>query len=394
MTMTLTSAEMTAIAAARFTAIVQAPYLASALAAITFISQPGLGTVAVDDRLRVYIDPAVIEQWSRAELAGALLHEVHHVIRGHHQRQECSGASPDCWNIAADLEINDDLVRAGIELPAGGLHPSALGLPEHQLAEWYLTHLDDDLGSGGARCGSGAGGYKGDFELGDDSDTPGLTPTQLDRLRDVVARAVSAHAAGDAGGLERWAHARLRSTAPWPVVLRSAVQRSLPRGFGHRRHTWSRPRRHNPTAVLLPSLRGVPIHIAVIVDSSASMDQNHLDQAASDLAVLRKLPSVERVTVVSCDVTAIEVPVPRSGAPLALVGGGGTSLGAGLDLASELRPRPDLTVVITDGLTDWPAQPPAQLGPVMTLLPEGGPAGPDWMTSLHRPVRCGSQVTP
>ena len=42
-----------------------------------------------------------------------------------------------------------------------------------------------------------------------------------------------------------------------------------------------------------------------------------------------------------------------------LEGGGGTDMGAGLDAAAALRPRPDLIIVLTDGFTPWrPAPPP------------------------------------
>lgn len=388
---TPTPTEMADIAAARFTAMTRAPYLASALAAVTFIRQPELGTIAVDQRLRVYVDPAVLQRWTIAELAGALLHEVNHVIRCHHRRQACAGSPPTLWNVAADLEINDDLGRAGIELPNGALQPSSMGLPDHQLAEWYAARITDTLPNGEhPRCGSGAGGIVDDYELGDNADIPGVGPVQLDRLRDTVARAITA-CDGAPGGLERWAQARLRSTVPWPVLLSAAVRRALPRGVGHQRHSWSRPRRHNPTTAILPSLRGVPVHIAVVVDSSGSMDQDHLDQAVSDIAVLRTFPGVDRVTVVSCDTQAIEVAVPRAGAPIALVGGGGTSLGAGLDYIVNLRRRADLVVVITDGFTEWPRVPPSRLAPVVALIPEGGPAGPDWMTTVTRPL---SQTRP
>lgn len=388
-----TPTEIATISAARFAAIVRAPYLASALAAVTFVRHPHLDTVAIDERLRIYIDPSVLEQWSTSELAGALIHEVNHVVRCHHARQRVSGIDPALWNTAADLEINDDLVRAEIELPAGALLPGRFGLQDHELAEWYAEHLwDETTTTDRPSCGSGSGGLAGDFELDENPDLPGLSPAQLDRLRDAVARSIVAHGIGAPVGLERWAQARLRSNVPWPTVLREAIRRALPRGAGHHRHSWSRPRRHNPTAALLPSLRAVPIHIAVIIDSSGSMEQHHLDQAVSDVATLKRFPGIDRVTVISCDVEAIEVAVPQAGRLTALVGGGGTSLGVGLDHVTTLRQPADLVVVITDGLTDWPSHRPSRLAPVVALVPEGAPPGPDWMTTVTRPLRTSGTI--
>jgi predicted metal-dependent peptidase len=383
----LAPAELDAIAAARFTAIVHAPYLATVLTAMTFVRQPGLDTVAVDSRVRVYVDPVVLERWTTVELAGVLLHEANHVIRGHHHRQSTSGVSASLYNVASDLEINDDLLRAGIGLPAGSLQPSMFGLPEHKLAEWYASKLNDQVEhERHPRCGSGAGGVVGEFELGNDVAIPGLEPGTVDLIRDAVAREIASRTTGIPGGLERWAHARLRSKVPWPQILTAAVRRSLPRGVGHQRHTWSRPRRHNPTIAILPSLRDMPVHIAVVVDSSASMSPNHLDQAVSDIAVLRAIAGVGRLTIVSCDTAAVQISVPRVGATVALIGGGGTSLEAGLVHVADLRHRADLVVVITDGLTDWPTAAPLRLAHVVALIPDGGRPGPAWMTTVTRPL--------
>jgi hypothetical protein len=52
-------------------------------------------------------------------------------------------------------------------------------------------------------------------------------------------------------------------------------------------------------------------------------------------------------------------------------------MGAGLAAAAELRPRPDVIVVLTDGYTPWPARPPAGTRVVVGLLDPGGSV-PSW----------------
>ncbi|MGI8792201.1 MAG: DUF2201 family putative metallopeptidase, partial [Acidimicrobiales bacterium] len=47
-------------AAGRLWAAHQFPYLASALFAMTAVSSPGIGTVAVDGSWRLYVDPEVL----------------------------------------------------------------------------------------------------------------------------------------------------------------------------------------------------------------------------------------------------------------------------------------------------------------------------------------------
>jgi len=61
-----------------------------------------------------------------------------------------------------------------------------------------------------------------------------------------------------------------------------------------------------------------------------------------------------------------------------LVGGGGTDMGQGIDAARALKPRPNVVVLLTDGYTPWPAEPPMGIRVVVGLLREGGPPPPAW----------------
>ena len=45
------------------------------------------------------------------------------------------------WNLAADAEINDDLVAGDAVKPAAAVTPSALGLPDSLTAEEYWAAL-------------------------------------------------------------------------------------------------------------------------------------------------------------------------------------------------------------------------------------------------------------
>ena len=57
-------------------------------------------------------------------------------------------------------------------------------------------------------------------------------------------------------------------------------------------------------------------------------------------------------------------------------------MGAGIYAAAELRPRPSVVIVLTDGFTPWPEKPPSGIRVVIGLLAEGlrppGWAPPDW----------------
>lgn len=89
------------------------------------------GTLAVDKFYRLYWGPTSIT-WTQAEFTGALWHELHHLLRRHPERLEHLpkhapqgmhtpnvGGPKRTVNVAADLEVNDDLKAQGITLPAG-----------------------------------------------------------------------------------------------------------------------------------------------------------------------------------------------------------------------------------------------------------------------------------
>ena len=69
-------------------------------------------------------------------------------------------------------------------------------------------------------------------------------------------------------------------------------------------------------------------------------------------------------------------------------------MGKGIDAAERLKPRPEVLVVITDGYTPWPEQPPKQMKTVV-LLTDGRneyPADTD-LTGLIRELGGGSSET-
>jgi predicted metal-dependent peptidase len=137
--------------------------------------------------------------------------------------------------------------------------------------------------------------------------------------------------------------------------------------------------------VVLPSLRRPVPQVAVVCDTSASMTDGELSRVLGEVdGVLRAVgvgPTAVRVLAVDAAVhTAQRVTSARQ---VDLVGGGGTDMGAGIAAASELRPRPQVVVVLTDGETPWPAAPPRGLRVVVGLLGPRPPAPPAWARSVR-----------
>jgi predicted metal-dependent peptidase len=75
-----------------------------------------------------------------------------------------------------------------------------------------------------------------------------------------------------------------------------------------------------------------------------------------------------RLRVLSVDAAAHTVQRVATARSIRLVGGGGTDMTAGIEAATKLRPRPSVVVVLTDGLTPWPAEAPKGMHVVVGLI--------------------------
>lgn len=370
------------LARARLHALSDMPYLASALTAMAFYEVEGLGTVGIDDRLRTYVDPVTVMTWTVSQLAGALIHEANHFLRSHHARAPQGPWNAKRWNIAGDLEINDDIVGAGIELPTGALQPATFSLPDARTAEWYFDRLPEQDDEHFICCGSGATGVVMPWEIAEPS--TGVSVSRAASIVEAVAEAIRNSPAGSVpAGLSRWAEAS-RSEIPWTTVLRGVVRQAVTRAAGQTDYSWSTPNRRHRGKVILPRLRGSRVTVLCVVDTSGSMTKDDIDAALGEVDAICRNQSVERAFVASCDSSATFHGEFRSLISLELVGGGGTTLEIALELIDEQRLDPDVVIFLTDGYTSWSDEAPSQvrLARSIVVTPRGHPSGPPWTTTI------------
>ncbi|MGH3285347.1 MAG: vWA domain-containing protein [Streptosporangiaceae bacterium] len=386
----LAAARLWATAAGRF------PYLATGLFGAEVVAAPGSGTVSVDQSWRMRADPELTAGWTAAELGSVLVHHVCHLLRSHGERAQALGVVPDDarrWVQAADAEINDDLIPAGLDLPGRPVLPADLGVQDGLLAEQYFeasttdrSAKNKDLAAAGdwLDCGSGADGVP---RPGDGP--PARPDWQADLLRRQVAQDVIAHAkqAGNVpGGLLRWAEETLNPKVNWRKVLAAELRRAVAEVSGAVDYSYRRPSRRAAVAgnVVLPALRRPVPDVAVVCDTSGSMTEDLLAAALAEVeGLLRALGLARQVRVLACDYAAGPAQRVNSARQVQLVGGGGTDMGTGIAAAVALRPRPAVTVVLTDGYTPWPPVAPKGTRVVIGLLGPGAPAAPPWARSVR-----------
>jgi predicted metal-dependent peptidase len=375
------------LAAARLWAATKFPYLATGVFGATVIEDTGSGTISVDDSWRMHADPELAASWTPSELGSVLVHHVCHVLRTHGERAQAAGVGPEessNWLRAADAEINDDLVPAGLDLPGTPVMPSDLGAEDGHLAEEYFSAASTTARSEiWLECGSGADGQPSDCNC-----PSGLGGWQAELLRRQVAQDVIAHAkqAGTVpAGLLRWAQETLSPRVDWRRLLAAELRRAVSMVSGAVDYSYRRPSRRSSVAgsVVLPALRRPVPEVAVVCDTSGSMSDELLAMALAEVeGLLRSLGLARQLRVLACDSAVAPAQRVTSARQVSLVGGGGTDMGAGIHAAELLRPRPAVCVVLTDGYTPWPADPPKGMRVVVGLLGAGAPAAPSWARAV------------
>ncbi|GIJ73959.1 vWA domain-containing protein [Virgisporangium ochraceum] len=357
------------MAAARARAAEMLPYLATALFACTPVRSDDVPTMAVDDRWRVYWNPAWCAGLPVRELAGAWLHEVGHLLREHATRFAELGEPPELaimFNVAGDAAINADLDDAGVTLPPGGVHlghirGAARGMTAEQL--YRLLPRRPDVST--VDCGSGATPGRRPWEPDPstvDEAHRGIDADRADQVRRQVAAEI--RSAGQVpAGLARWADDLLDPHVDWRTELNSVVRRKAAEVAGTRDYTYARPARRTVPGVILPAMRQPrPPVVYAVVDTSGSMDRDRLTRCLSEIdGIVQRSGRIRGpVRVVSCDTVTGELRPVRSVAEVVLTGGGGTDLRPAISAVARSRPPADLVVVLTDGDTPWDPAPPRE----------------------------------
>jgi predicted metal-dependent peptidase len=371
------------LAAARLWAATKYPYLASALFAAETIIDDRVPGVAADRQWRIYLHPRVVDEWDANEIGREFVHHAGHLLRDHADRAMNAGIDEHTfadWVTAADCEVNDDLPHDDLALPQRPIQPRDIGCDDGRLAEEYFEAIrvlrrevscDRD-------CGSASHGQTRNYER----EAPGLGAQQRHLLRCGVACDVLEHGKQPGtvpAGLLRWAQQLVHGRIDWRRVLAAEIRRGINQAAGAVDYTYRRPSRrsHVMQGVVLPALRQPVPEVAVVCDTSGSMDDDLLATVLAEVDGLLRTVGVrgQSVRVLACDHAAHTAQRVRSASQVQLLGGGGTDMGAGITAATELRPRPSVIVVLTDGYTPWPASPPSFATVIVGLL--GGPHAPE-----------------
>ena len=331
------------LTAARTTLVLEQPFFGMLAWALPWEPSDHLATAGTNGS-RVLYSPAFVAGLSQAELVGLMVHELLHCANGHMWRRDQRDARR--WNVAADLAINPIIRDAGLMLPKDGLvtPPEMRG----QSAEWIYDRLPATR-TMAVDTGPSAGGCDVlDAPAGGDGSAGDAPATEADWALRVRQAATAAKAAGHLPlHCERWCETVLRPLVDWRSVLRQFVQ-----VLAREDYVWSRPNRRTvPTGLYLPSLHSEATGpIAVVVDTSGSIDGPILNQFASELRAIAEDAHPARIHVLYADAAVQGIEVFDDGDPITLTarGGGGTNFRPALDAIEAFEEPVGCIVYLTD----------------------------------------------
>jgi predicted metal-dependent peptidase len=285
-----------------------------------------------------------------------------------------------------------------LDAPVPHVTPEQYNLPDNLLAEEYYERLKDenntgdgnsDEGSSGHPSGSSSDGIEKLWELPvDDTEYPALSETEQEILRREVARAIEEHYKSKGSipaGLERFCErVQRKKEVPWHTLLRRTVKQVIYTSGSGDQFTYRRPnRRRQDSNFIFPSLVRIRPRVAVVIDTSGSMDSIELKKAVQEVdSLLQEIRS--EITVLSVDAEVHTIQRIRNANHIQLEGGGGTNMMVGIRTAATQKPKPNLIIVITDGYTNWDMQQPSNTPPVIAVLTnKRSETPPSWIYSIR-----------
>ena len=373
---------------ARSALIIGQPFYGALALGLELKENSSVETMATDGASLFYA-PSFVESLSEAELIGVLAHEVSHCAYLHHTRRGSRELA--LWNEAADYAINRDLIAAGFVLPSDALLDSEF---DGANAESIYTTLhgrrsqqqqtpsepqdgqQDESGAGVPQDGQDGAGEPQDGQGAPSQAMPdpgrcggivdaapdGASMAEAQADMESRVRQAIAVAAGQGQGEVPASLARMLGelNAPrvdWREALAQFIDNSTTRVTDWNR----RNKRFLGSRFVLPATQADSVaRVAVLVDTSSSIDESVLTAFASEVQAMLNSGRVESVHVVYCD-NALQGTIDYElGDTVTLEprGGGGTSFVPAFEHVAEHASDVAAVIYLTDlDCSRWGVEP-------------------------------------
>jgi hypothetical protein len=293
------------------------------------------------------------------------------------------------------MAINDDLEDERLPLPTPYVSPKSvakelnLDIKDNRSEEEYywlikekieenkvILCLDSDCpqkkkggGSGSGpkhihikNCGSGAHGIKAEWEIEGigSGESRGLTEAEIRSIQRQVAHDIQQHVKNRGtvpGQWQRWAEDIIGCKVRWETELRVSLRQLIANRSGLVDYTLSKMSRRQSSfpKIVLPALRRPSPKIAIIADTSGSMDEKALGRAQAEVkGILKSTGAINDTIFLSVDAEVHSAQKIVKPTQIKFLGGGGTDMRVGFEYLKEKKIRPNVVVVFTDAYTPWP----------------------------------------
>ena len=367
----MTPAEI--IAAARREIRKCAPYYSTAVNSLSFVANNAVQTFATTAHGVCLYNEEYVAGRTKQQIAAVIVHEIHHILNNHAKRCENGCFNHAGFNIAGDMEINDDL-RGVWQLPDSPFYPGTFQLEDGRTAEYYYSKLEKLAGGdnhGENPCGGAAGNPVPNEAEYDTAENGARTDVELNSVRNAVAADVLKAAQSNAGsvpaGLRVWAEVQLTpATIPWQTKLRRSVRGSLIRRAGQADYNWQRQNRRvaglraaGRATALAPGMDAPVPQIMVAVDTSGSMGTVERRQALSEVAgIIRATGTGTKYMSFDCEGYGIHNVRNITDVLNHTYGGGGTDFNPVFAAIAKMHVKPSTLIICTDGEGPFPATKP------------------------------------
>jgi predicted metal-dependent peptidase len=321
------------------------------------VASDEIETMATDSR-SIYYSPAYVMALTESECMGVIAHEISHVALRHFPRM--GDRDQNTWNMAADYELNLDLVKAGFTLPDGLLLDTRFdGLSAEQVYNVISRENEQDKKQGNTPRHTPQSGNM--IEPSNDDGSP-MSGEQLGELNERIEQTVSqALGAARKAGLMAGGHIptslvaisatrSMHNVIDWRQPLRAFID-----VLGSRQSSWAKLSRRGLTrGHVLPGQKVIrPSIVAFMIDVSGSMDSAKVRQALVEAQSALDDGACDAIDVIYTDTAVKAIDHYEAGETIQFHDGtgGGTNFRAVMQHVIDSDDNYAAIVFLTDGQT-------------------------------------------
>ena len=312
----------------------------------------------------IVINPEFWLKLTRKQRNFVMIHEVLHAFFEHHGRARENNYHHELWNVATDFVINAYIIEMMNDTGGVLAKPEDI-LYETQYSGWTADRVyhkllkdDDNDASKAAKRYNADGTGSGPKPL-DDVSNQSMTPEEANKMKQEIAAGINAAEMGGSsigigtgmGNIMRAIKDLLEPKIHWTSLLQEFIVKAA-----RNTRTYNRLSRRTSGRVVFPSTTGDHVGLVFGVDTSGSMSQNDLKEAATELNAICEGFESWNVEFVTCDTYAELVDEYNSedGDDFSSIktefrGGGGTLMGPMVEFANESDSEPAVCIIVTDG---------------------------------------------